>query len=45
MGIPWQKEWSDCLGMGTRCKEMVAKTARRAIVMLENPKLGILDKV
>jgi len=43
--IPWQKEWLDELGMHERCAEIVAKTARRAAAMLENPNLGILEKV
>ena len=43
--IPWQKEWMEELGIHGRCVEIVAKTARRAAAMLENPNLGILEKV
>jgi hypothetical protein len=43
MGVLWQKEWADSLGMGDRCKEIMAKTARRAIAMLDNPNLNIRD--
>jgi C_GCAxxG_C_C family probable redox protein len=43
MGVPWQQEWASSLGMGDRCKDIVAKTARRTIAMLDNPKLNILD--
>jgi hypothetical protein len=45
MGIPWQNEWAAQLGMGKRCQEFATRTARRALVMLENPKLDILEKV
>ncbi len=43
MGVPWQQEWANSLGMGQRCKDIVAKTARRTLLMLDNPKLGIKD--
>jgi C_GCAxxG_C_C family probable redox protein len=45
MGIPWQNEWAEQLGMAKRCQEFAVLTARRALVMLENPKLDILEKV
>jgi C_GCAxxG_C_C family probable redox protein len=45
MGVPWQQEWAIALGMGTRCKDIVARTARRTIAMLDDPKLNILEKV
>jgi C_GCAxxG_C_C family probable redox protein len=44
--IPWQKQWLEELGMHQYCaRTLVAKTARRAAAMLQNPNLGILDKV
>jgi len=43
--IPWQKEWMTELGIHEYCSKIVAKTARRAAAMLENPNLSILDKV
>jgi len=43
--IPWQNEWMEELGMHKHCCEVVARTARRAAALLENPNLGILDKV
>jgi len=43
--VPWQQEWMEELGISTRCAEIVSKTARRAAAMLQNPNLGILDKV
>jgi len=43
--VAWQKEWMEELGMHEYCSRLVAKTARRAAAMLENPNLGILDKV
>jgi C_GCAxxG_C_C family probable redox protein len=43
--IPWQKQWMKDLGMHKHCAKIVAKTARRAAAILENPDLGILDKV
>jgi C_GCAxxG_C_C family probable redox protein len=44
MGIPWQQEWAVSLGMGQRCKDIVAKTARRTLVMLDDPNLSINAK-
>jgi len=43
--IPWQKEWMTELGIHEHCSKIVARTARRAAAMLENPDLSILDKV
>jgi len=43
--IPWQREWLKEMGMHEHCAKIVAKTARRAAAMLENPNLSILDKV
>jgi C_GCAxxG_C_C family probable redox protein len=43
--ISWQKEWMQELGIHEHCAGIVAKTARRAAAMLENPNLSILDKV
>lgn len=43
--IEWQKEWLDELGMHERCAGIVAKTARRAAAMLQNPDLGITEQV
>ncbi|TET46361.1 MAG: C_GCAxxG_C_C family protein [Dehalococcoidia bacterium] len=43
--IPWQKQWLQELGIHEHCSKIVAKTARRAAAMLENPDLSILDKV
>lgn len=45
MGVPWQNEWAEQLGMRKRCAEYSAKTARRALAMLDDPRLGVLDKV
>lgn len=45
MGVPWQKEWAEQLGMRERCKEMVSRTARRALIMLEDPNLNIKEPV
>ncbi len=45
MGVPWQNAWADQLGMRPRCGEFAALTARRTLVMLDNPQLGILEKV
>jgi C_GCAxxG_C_C family probable redox protein len=45
MGTPWQNEWADQLGMKERCSEIAARTARRVLAMLDNPRLNILDKV
>jgi C_GCAxxG_C_C family probable redox protein len=44
MGIPWQNEWADQLGMKQRCSEIAAKTARRVLAMLDDPKLNIMEK-
>jgi C_GCAxxG_C_C family probable redox protein len=43
--IPWQKQWMKELGIHEHCAKIVAKTARRAAAMLDNPNLSILDKV
>ncbi len=43
--IPWQKAWMQELGIHEHCARIVARTARRAAAMLDNPDLGILDKV
>ena len=43
--IPWQKEWAEDLGMRKHCAKIVARTARRAAAMLQNPDIGILDEV
>jgi C_GCAxxG_C_C family probable redox protein len=43
--IPWQKQWMKELGIHEHCSRIVAKTARRAAAMLDNPNLSILDKV
>jgi C_GCAxxG_C_C family probable redox protein len=43
MGVPWQNEWADRLGMRKRCVEIAAQTAQRALAMLDDPKLNILD--
>jgi C_GCAxxG_C_C family probable redox protein len=45
MGVPWQQEWATSLRMGDRCKDIVARTARRTIAMLDNPKLNIMEKI
>jgi len=42
--IPWQKEWMEELGLHEHCAKIVARTARRAAAMLDNPNLSILDK-
>jgi C_GCAxxG_C_C family probable redox protein len=44
MGVPWQNEWANQLGMRTRCTEFVAKTVQRTLLMLDDPKLGLQDK-
>lgn len=44
MGVPWQNEWANQLGMRTRCTEFVAATCRRALQMLDDPKLGLTEK-
>jgi len=44
-GVPWQKEWMEELGISEHCAQIVARTARRAAAMLENPNLSILDKM
>jgi C_GCAxxG_C_C family probable redox protein len=44
MGVPWQNEWADQLGMRQHCAEIAAKRAQRALMMLENPNLNILDQ-
>jgi C_GCAxxG_C_C family probable redox protein len=43
MGVPWQNEWADRLGMRQRCAEIAARTAERALAMLDDPNLNILD--
>jgi hypothetical protein len=43
--IPWQKQWLQELGIHEHCSKIVARTARRAAAILENPDLSILDKV
>jgi len=43
--IPWQKQWMEELGVHEHCSKIVAKTARRAAAMLDNPNLSILAKV
>jgi len=43
--IPWQQEWAKELGISEHCKKVVSKTARRAAAMLDNPNLGVRDKV
>ena len=43
--VPWQKQWIKELGIHEHCSKIVAKTARRAAAMLDNPNLSILDKV
>ena len=42
--IPWQRKWMKELGLHEHCTNIVARTARRAAAMLENPDLSILDK-
>jgi C_GCAxxG_C_C family probable redox protein len=44
MGVPWQNEWAEQLGMRKRCAEYAAKTARRTLAMLDDPKLSIVEK-
>jgi C_GCAxxG_C_C family probable redox protein len=41
LGVTWQNEWANQLGMRNRCAEYAAKAAQRALAMLEDPKLGI----
>jgi C_GCAxxG_C_C family probable redox protein len=43
MGVPWQNEWANQLGMQKRCAEFAAKTAQRALAMLDDPDLKILE--
>ena len=43
--VPWQQEWADQLGMSVRCAEIAAKTARRALAMLDDPHLNITRKI
>ncbi len=43
--IPWQAAWMKELGIHEHCSKIVAKAARRAAAMLENPNLSILDEV
>jgi C_GCAxxG_C_C family probable redox protein len=43
MGVLWQNEWADRLGMRQRCSEIAAKTAKRALAMLDNPNLSLLE--
>jgi C_GCAxxG_C_C family probable redox protein len=45
MAVPWQNEWAVELGMGKRCQEFAARTARRTLVMLDNPNLNIREQV
>jgi len=45
MGVPWQNEWAEQLGMRKRCTEFAARTARRALAMLDDPKLSIVEKI
>lgn len=45
MGVPWQNEWADRLGMRKRCAEFAAKTARRVLAMLDDPNLSILEDI
>ncbi len=42
--VPWQKEWLEDLGMSQYCARLVARTARRAAAMLDDPNLGILEE-
>jgi C_GCAxxG_C_C family probable redox protein len=43
MGIPWQNAWANKLGMRVRCAEYAAGTARRVLMMLDDPDLDIED--
>jgi C_GCAxxG_C_C family probable redox protein len=43
MEVPWQREWAEQLKMGECCEKMAAKTARRAMQMLENPNIGLIE--
>jgi C_GCAxxG_C_C family probable redox protein len=45
MGVPWQNEWANQLGMRKRCAEYAAKTARRVLAMLDDPNLSIQEDV
>ncbi|HEX7475804.1 MAG TPA: C-GCAxxG-C-C family protein [Dehalococcoidales bacterium] len=45
MGVPWQNEWANQLGMRQRCSEYAAKTARRVLAMLDDPNLSILEDI
>lgn len=42
---PWQKQLADDLNMRGRCQDIAEQTARRTAAILENPDIGILDKV
>jgi hypothetical protein len=44
MGIPWQNEWANQLGMRKRCSEIASRAARRVLAMLDDPKLNIMEK-
>ena len=43
--VPWQNEWAERLGMRKRCSGIAALTARRVLVMLDDPHLSIVDKI
>ncbi|MFC1938026.1 C-GCAxxG-C-C family protein [Chloroflexota bacterium] len=43
--IPWQKQWISDLKLSEHCTKVVAKTARRAAALLQNPDLSIVDEV
>jgi C_GCAxxG_C_C family probable redox protein len=43
--IAWQNEWAERLGMRKRCSDIAARTARRVLIMLDEPNLNILDKI
>ena len=43
--VPWQNEWANQLGMQERCTELAAKTARRALAMMDDPNLSITQEV
>jgi C_GCAxxG_C_C family probable redox protein len=45
IGVAWQNEWADQLGMRQHCAGLAARTARRALAMLDDPKLSILDEI
>ena len=42
--VPWEKEVLDRLDAHRHCAEMAGKTARRAVAMLNNPDLSIMDE-